>query len=402
MPYYTYEGRDKNGRLVRNQAFALTQQNLIRDLQDTGVTILSIKNVAAIVEQKRRMYRKIKNKDLVLFAKELAVLVENGVPIIEALEVSLKQMTSEKLAGAVSVLKKDIENGATLHGSMAKMPHIFADPWTYIVEAGEASGQMPFVLRHIQLLLESREEIRKKTVNAMVYPALLLGVTAVVLAVFTFKIIPMFHNVYISLGVSNDLPFLTQGIIFFSKFMKNEFLLITFSVVFITFFVRQIMATNSGRRAYEKILFSAPILGQLCIAIVVERFSTTIHILLKSGIPIIRALEMAANTTKNRLFVEKIEEAKAKIIAGLSLSDALQYTGLFPPIAISFILVAEKTGNYAGMFDEIAKYHKDIVETSLIRLMTLMEPIMIIAIALVIGVVVIAMFLPIFRLATLG
>lgn len=402
MPYYTYEGRDKNGRFMRNQAFALTQQNLVSDLQNTGITLLSIKNAAAVVEQKKRMYRKIKNKDLVLFAKELAVLMENGIPLIEALEVSLKQMTSEKLSGAVSVIKKDIENGATLHGSLAKMPHIFADPWTYIVEAGEASGQMPFVLRHIQLLLESREEIRKKTINAMIYPVLLLGVTAVVLTIFAFKIIPMFRDVYASLGVSSDMPLLTQGVIGFSGFIKNEFLLITFSIVLVTFFARQIMATNSGRRAYEKIIFSSPVIGQLCIAIVVERFSTTIQILLKSGIPIMRALEMAANTARNHLFVEKMEEAKAKIMAGLSLSDALQYTGLFPPIAISFVLVAEKTGNYAGMFEEVAKYHKDIVETSLIRLMALMEPVMLVAISLVIGVVVIAMFLPIFRLASLG
>jgi len=402
VPYYTYEGRDTKGKLVRNQAFAVTQQNLISNLQSAGITILSIKNASAIGEQKQKMYKKIRNKDLVLLAKELAVLMENGIPMIEALEVTLKQMTSEKLAGAVLAIKKDLESGLSMHGSLAKMPHIFGDLWTYLVEAGEASGQMPFVLRHIQFLLESREDIHKKTINAMIYPALLLGATVVALIIFAFKIIPMFKGIYASLGAGKELPMVTRGVLFFSGFIKNEFLLITFGIVLIVFFARQIMTTSSGRRAYEKILFSSPVLGQLCIAIVVEKFSTAIQVLLKSGIPIIRSLEMAANTTENHLFAEKIEEAKAKVIAGLPLADALQYTGIFPPIAISFIRVAEKTGSYSEMFEEVAKYHKDIVETSIVRVMALMEPVMLITMGLVIGVIVIAMFLPIFRLANLG
>lgn len=401
MPYYTYEGRDKKGRLVRNQAFAPTQQNLIASLQNAGIIILSIKSAAAIGEHKNRMHKKVKNKDLVLFAKELAVLIENGIPMIDALDVILKQMTSEKLAAAVLAIKKDLENGATLHGSLAKMPHIFGDLWTYLVEAGEVSSQMPFVLKHIQFFLESREEIRKKTINAMIYPAILMTATMVALIIFSFKIIPMFREIYVSLGATKDLPSLTQGVLFFSGVIKNEFLLIVSGIVLAVFLVKQIMTTSSGRRAYEKILFSSPVLGELCIALVVEKFSTTLQVLLKSGIPVIRALEMAANTAGNHLFAEKIEEAKAKVMAGLPLGDALQHTGLFPPIAISFILVAEKTGNYSGMFEEVARYHKDIIETTIIRVMALIEPVMLVLMSLVIGVIVIAMFLPIFRLANM-
>ena len=402
MPYYVYEGRDNSGRHVRNQAFALTQQSLISDLQSAGITVLSIKTAAAVGERKQRQHRKIKNRDLVLFAKELAVLMENGIPIIEALDVILKQGTSEKLTGAISGIKKELENGLTLHDSLAKLPHIFGEMWVYLVEAGEVSGQMPFVLRHIQFFLESREEIRKKTITAMIYPAILLAATVVALTVFAFKIIPMFRAIYISLGASKSLPILTQGVLLFSECVKNEFLFILIGVVLVVFVAKQIVTTNSGRRAYEKFLFSLPVFGQLCVALVVEKFSTTLQVLLKSGIPVIRALEMAANTAGNHLFAEKIEEARAKVNAGMSLGDALQHTGLFPPIAISFILVAEKTGNYSGMFEEVAKYHKDIVETSIIRAMALMEPVMLVVMGLVIGTIVIAMFMPIFRLATLG
>jgi type IV pilus assembly protein PilC len=222
------------------------------------------------------------------------------------------------------------------------------------------------------------------------------------LVIFAFKIIPMFDEIYKSLGTSGDLPLLTQCVISSSGFIKKEFLLIASGIALIAFLVKQVVTTSSGRRAYEKIFFSAPILGDLCTALVVEKFSTTIQVLLKSGIPVIRALEMAANTAGNNLFAEKIEEAKAKVMAGLPLGDALQHTGLFPPIAISFIMVAEKTGNYSGMFEEIAKYHKDIIETTMIRVIALMEPVMLVVMAIVIGAIVIAMFLPIFRLATAG
>jgi len=402
MPYYAYEGRDQKGKLVRGQTFALTQQNLVSELQRAGIIVLSVKAASAIGQHKQKKHKNIKNRDLVLFAKELAVLIENGIPMIDALDVILKQMPSEKLARAVSAIKKDLENGLTLHGSLAKMPNIFGDLWTYLVEAGEVSSQMPFVLKHIQFFLESREEIRKKTINAMIYPVILLIATVFALFIFSFKIIPMFKDIYISLGSGKNLPFLTQGVLSVSGFIKNEILLIVSVIAIAAFFIKQFITTSSGRRAYEKFLFSAPVIGGLCTALVVEKFSTTIQVLLKSGIPVIRALEMAANTTGNHLFSEKIEEAKAKVMAGLSLGDALQHTGLFPPIAISFVMVAEKTGNYAGMFEEVAKYHKDIIETTIIRVMALIEPLMLVLMSIVIGIIVIAMFMPIFRLANLG
>ena len=402
MPDYIYEGRDKNGKLVKNQVFAPTRNKLIEDLRSAGIIVLSVKEAFGVAEKRKGKHKRVKAGDLVLFAKELAVLMENGITVIEALEVVLKQITSEKLAIGILTIKKDLENGASLHDSMAKLPQIFGKLWIYLIEAGEVSGQLPFVLRHIQSFLESREEIRKKTINAMIYPVMLLIVATGALIIFSFKIIPMFRGIYASLGGDKDLPAITQGVLNISEFIKNEFLFILSGVVLIVFVIRQILATGSGRRAYEQAIFSAPVIGGLCTSLVLEKFSTTLQILLKSGVSIIRALELAANTAGNSFFAEKMTEARAKVMAGLPLADAMHQTGLFPPIAVQFIIVAEKTGKYPAMFEEISRYYKDIIDTAITRIMTLMEPVMLVVMGLAIGTIVVAMFMPIFKLANLG
>ena len=403
MPYYSYTARGKGGKLTKGQVFALTKQQLVTGLQRDGLLILSVKESAQVAERRvQRMHKKAKDSDLILFAKEFTVLLENGIVITEALDVLLKQMNSKDLINATRAIKKDLENGASLANATAKNPRIFGSLWQYLVEAGETTGQLPFVLKQMVAYMESRELIRKKTTNALIYPALLVTVAIAAILIFTVKIIPIFKGVYATLGSKNKLPPLTLFIIGISDTIRSRLLIVSVGIVIVIFAFRQFVATKFGRFVYETILMHIPVLGNLYIALSIERFSTSLKVLLKSGIPIIKAIETAANTSPSAIFAEKIEEVKAKVIAGLPFSEALQQTALFPPLAIQLIMVAEKTGNFSGMFEEVSNYYHEVLDTAVTRFTTMIEPLILIVMGALIGVLVISMFLPIFKIANIG
>ena len=280
--------------MLKGQGFALNKQKLASNLQQDGMLVTAINEASATAEHRReKLHRKAKPGDLILFAKEFAVLLENGIPIIDALEVLTKQMSSIELANAAKAIKKDIEGGAAFSRAIAKNPRVFSEFWQYLAEAGELSGQLPFVFKQIVSYLESQDTIRKKTVNAMIYPALLAMVAVSALLIFTLKIVPVFKQVFASLGANRQLPALTQVMVAISDTLRHNlaFVLVGIAVIIIIF--RQIMSAKGGKRIVEKILLKTPVLGDLYLALAMERFASTIKTLLKSGIPIIKAIEMS-------------------------------------------------------------------------------------------------------------
>jgi len=401
MPYYIYEARDKDGKLVKNQAFALNKQELIKILQTEEMMILSINESASLADrQRKKLHRKTRISDLILFAKELAILIENGVPIIEAMDVSLKQIESTELLKAIKDIKRDLEGGSTMRDAIAKHPRIFSSFWYDMIDAGEVSGQLPFVIRQILVFLESREDMRKKTLNAFIYPAMLLILAIFVIMIFVFRVVPIFQELFASFG--SKLPIFTQIVINTSDIVKKYFFGVAIAVAIIMLIVRQIIATRPGRRVAENIVLNTPVVGNLFLSLSIERFASTLGVLLKSGIPIIRALEISIKTSQSAVFAERLEEAKMKIVGGLSFSDSLQQSGLLPPLVVQLMVVAEKTGNFSGMLEEVSKYYKDVIDIAVTRFTALIGPVVLILMSVVIGSLIVAMFLPIFKIATLG
>jgi type IV pilus assembly protein PilC len=213
---------------------------------------------------------------------------------------------------------------------------------------------------------------------------------------------PIFKGIYMTLGsASTSLPLLTTIVFTACEVIRQYFIYILFFFIAIIFAVRQIIATKAGGRVFEKMILSTPVLGNLYLALAIQKFATTLMVLLKSGILIIKAMEMSANTAESKLFLEKIDEVKVKVTAGLPFSEALQQTGFFPPLVVELVTVGERTGNYPKIFEEIAAYYSDIVDTVITRFTALVEPIMLVVMAMVIGTLVVAMYLPIFKLANL-
>jgi type IV pilus assembly protein PilC len=402
MPYFEYVARDKAGKQIKGQFFATTKQHLITNLQRDGMLVTSVKEATSMAEGKNvRLHKKAKPGDIKLFAKEFAVLLENGIPIMDGLDVLIKQMTSTNLITATRAIRKDLENGSTLANAVGKNPQVFNNLWHYMIEAGETAGQLPFVFRQMVAYLESRELIRKKTVTAMMYPAVLLIVGLLALFFFTFNVVPIFKGIYKQFNALQKLPPITKLVIWSSETIASNYLFIIIGLVIIGIIFKQIISTKTGRRVYERTLLGLPVIGKLYLALLIERFASTLKVLLKSGITIIKAMEMAANTSQSKIFSEKLEETKIKVTGGLPFSEALQQTALFPPLVIQLVLIAEKTGNYAGMFEEITNYYHEVLDTAIDRFTALIEPVMLIVMALGIGTLIISMYIPIFGLANL-
>jgi len=235
----------------------------------------------------------------------------------------------------------------------------------------------------------------------MLYPAVLMMAAMAAILLFAMKIVPIFKGIYVSFGAINKLPPLTLFVIGASDILIHYYMLVIIIIVLTVLIARQIIATKVGRRLGEYMLMGTPVIGDLYLALSIERFASTLKVLLKSGIPIIRATEMAAKTSQSKNFAQSIEEAKTKVTAGLAFSEALQQTALFPPLAIQLVMVAEKTGNYAGMFEEIAGYYNELLDTAVSRFTALIEPVMLVIMGTIIGVLVISLYLPIFGLARL-
>lgn len=400
MPYYVYEGREKDGNFIRNQTFAANKEDLRKVLQQAGLTVLSIKESATIGRKYRvTLHRGVRSRDLLLFSRQLAVLLENGIPIIEAFEIILKQVESSILSRAIGEIKTDLEGGSSLRDAIAKHPRIFGDFWSDAIEAGELSGKLSFVLYQLASFIESREDLKKKTINAFLYPAMLFVLAISSLFMFVYRIVPIFEGFFDTFDA--QLPVLTSIVVSVSYALRRYIFLILQLVILGIFIFRIILSTKRGRRIWENILFAMPLLGGFLLLLYIQRFISTLSILLKSGIPIVKALEVSKKASESVVFDEMIEEAKEKVIGGLPLSEALQQTGVFPTLVVQLAFVGEKTGNFTNMLDEISNYYNSVIDTAVTRFTTLLGPVVLIGVAAIIGVLVIAMFLPIFELTAI-
>lgn len=404
MPYFKYEARDKSGKPVNGTASALNKQELIAKLQKDGLTILAVKETAQTLAAShagsRKLHRKANINDMRLFAQQFSILLENGVVITDAIEVISHQAESSALLESLQRMRKDLEGGMTLRGAMERHPAIFSSLWLDMVEAGEISGQLPFVTREIESFLESSDRLKKKVINALIYPSILLMVSIGAIIVFTVVVIPKFIELFASLKAK--LPPLTQAVVDISNGVRQYFPLIIIAVAALVFALKKALSTQQGRRSFENVLIKLPVAGTLFTALAIDRFSSTLGVLLKSGIPIIRAMEIAARTSQSLVFYDRLEEAKAKISAGVLFSESLRQTGLFPPMCIQLMLVAEKTGNFSGMLEQVAKHYDDLIDVAVTRFTALLEPLILVFMGTLIGTLLVAMFMPIIKIASGG
>lgn len=410
MHKYSYIARTKDAAKETGVIEAAGQNEAVTMLQQRELVVISIIPIGKSASQeikrkssdksagKKFRHKGVKSADLVIFARQLSMLLGAGVSLMKSLTVTQKQVDSKGLYDAIVDMYKDMEGGRTFKDALTKHKNIFNEFWLYLVETGEASGNLPKVLDHLANYLEERQAFKTKIISAMMYPCILFIVAVGAVLFFVMKIVPTFTGILTSMNI--ELPLPTQIIIGISNFLTTKFHLIVIVIVAGIFSFRKFRKVEKVRTAIEIIQLKVPLFGDFFRFMMIESFSTTMSILIESGVPIIYALDISERSQPSKTMQDIIGEVKVSVREGKSFATPLDKIEFFPPMVIQMISTGEEIGELSNMFARISKYYRSYLEAFVSRLTALFEPLMIVFMGVVIGAMVIAIFLPIFSLAT--
>lgn len=403
MPHFLYVAIDKNGKRTSNVEEALAQEELVSRLQAQGLTVVKI-TAYAMVSPARKFkhtftHQRIKDEDLVLFARQLATMLGAGMSLLKSLEVILRQVASSSFYVVVSNVKRDIESGRTFRDSLARHPKVFADLWLNLIETGEASGNLPTVLDRLAHYLERRASFKRKIISALLYPLILVVVAIGAILFFLMKVVPTFAELFSTFDM--PLPLITRIMISVSQGLQKGIIPIVLGIACIWYFFKQYTQTKSGRKKYDKFKFKMLLFGPFFQCMAMERFSSEMSTLVESGVPLLYALEVCERSIGNKLMEEVIHNVKENVRAGKSLSEPMEKSGFFQPMVVQMVAIGEEIGELPKMLKRVAAFYEEYVETFLTRFTTMFEPLMLVFMGVVIGILVISVFIPVFSIANL-
>ncbi len=410
MAKYSYIGRKSSGEKETGIIEGPSQDDVVAQLQRKGLIVTSIipfdlarKEGGPAKEgkspRKQFTHNAVNAADLVLFARQLSMLLGAGISLLRSLDVISKQVDSKKLFAIVSQVRQDMEGGRTLRDSLAKFPEVFSSLWVNLIETGEASGNLPMVLDKLAYYLEEDASFRRKIISALMYPGILLFISVSAVFFFILKIVPTFTGILNSFGV--ELPLATRILIMISEVLTKKFLWIAGGIALIVFSIRKLSKQQAFNRMMEEVKFKVPILGEFIRFMLMERFATTMSILIESGVPILYALEISERSSGSIKMSETIQYIKRSVKEGRSMAQPMENSELFTPMVVQMVSIGEEIGELSNMLKRIAKFYQEYLETFVTRLASIFEPLMIVFMGVIIGGMVIAIFLPIFNMASM-
>ncbi len=400
MPNFKYTARTKQGKLERGFLEAKNEDRLVDILQGRDLIVTSFEvAVKARLETRRgkRFHARVRLDDMIVFSRQLTVLLDAGITLFRSLEITTEQVASRRLHIALKEIRKDVAAGSSFRDAIAKHPGIFSKFWINIVEAGESSGQLGFALEQLTQYLEATAGFERKIISALTYPAVILSVAIVAILVFVLRIMPMFANIYSGFGA--QLPVFTRIVFNIAGIIRRYILLISAAVVGIIFLFRHYSRTPLGRRNIDKSLLGAPIIGNIVRQIEAVRFARGLAMLIKSGTPILHALDIMIESAGNVIIRDVLSGVKENVRAGKNMAAHMIETGIFPDMLSHMVSVGEESGELANILEKAALFYQERTDAYVVRLTTLFEPAMIVMIGVIVGILVIAMYLPIFGLA---
>ena len=410
MPTFTYAARDEQGIVHRGVLDAMTEDEVVAALQHRGLLITSLARQGAgdgreIVFKPskapaRRMHNSVKVDDQVLLCQQLATLIRAGVPLLKSLEVVSAQVESRTLLLALEAVRRDVAGGSTFKHALAKHPAVFSELWQNLVETGEASGHLAESLTQLAHHFEMAQHLQNEMRTALTYPAFLFAVAVLVLGVFVYWLIPKFATMFEQMEV--ELPALTKAVIGVSHFAQRYVVLIVLAAAAGYHLLRRYLRTSVGQWSRDRLLLSLPLFSGLFSAAQLAEFARGMATLLESGVPLLSSLEILERSATNKMFGRAIGHVRSQVKEGKSMAEPMAETALFPPMAVQMVQVGEEVGELARMVAQIADYFESRVETFIARMTRLFEPIAIIVMGGLVLIIVLAIFMPIFKMATVG
>ena len=400
VPTFHYAARNGDGTVLVGEQEAVTEYEALRAIQSRGLLVTKLADASAAATAERshkRLHRRVSGQDLLLLLRQLSTLLGAGVTLLAALEVVSTQTESQRLARALEAIKGDIRAGSTLRDALAKHPNLFPTLWPLLIAAGEATGKLPIILSQLAGDLEASQRIKAKFTTALVYPTLLTVMAAVVVLVFLMFIIPVFQRLYAMVG--GKLPALTTMVIALSTLVRRHVWLLVGGSAIAWLLGRRYAATPSGRQLRDRLSLRLPLFGAFLQDVIHERIARNLFILIKGGVNILPALEVTARSAGNTLFEQAIGRVRDDVRQGKSLAAAMSRHPVFSSLTVQMVMVGEESGQLEQLMGRVASYYEEQVDAFINRLSVLIEPAILIIIGAVVGVIVVAMFLPVLRLA---
>ena len=395
MRTYVYAGKTRAGASTKGERIADSKEALITMLRREQILVTSVK-------EKRRQFSLpqfgtgITQKDIAIFTRQFSVMIDAGLPLVQCLEILGSQQESPNFQKVLLAVRQDIEGGAALADAMKKHPKVFDDLYTNMIAAGEAGGILDTILKRLAIYIEKNVKLKSQVKSALVYPAAVISIAILVVAVILWKVIPTFASMFAGLGAQLPLP--TRVVITASNWFVRLLFPMVIAVVGGIYGAKRYHDTHKGRRVLDGLTLRLPIIGMILRKIAVARFCRTLATLISSGVPILNGLEITARTSGNAVVEDAVMATRKSVEGGQSLAAPLKETDVFPPMVVQMISVGEQTGALDNMLSKIADFYEDEVDTAVGNLMTLMEPILILFLGTVVGGIVISMYLPIFSL----
>jgi type IV pilus assembly protein PilC len=350
-----------------------------------------------ILENLRFMKPKVKGKSLCIFTRQFATMIDAGLPLIQGLEILGSQEPNITLKKAVGTIRGDVESGSTLSNALKKHPKIFSDLYVSLVSAGEMGGMLDTILNRLATYIEKAEKLKRKVKGAMVYPSVVLSIALIVIAVLLVFVIPVFQEMFEGLG--GELPAITQFVVDLSEFLRNNIFYIIAALVLLFFAFNRFKATEKGRIMVDKTLLGLPVFGMLLKKSAIANFTRTLQTMTSSGVPILDGLGIVAATSGNKVVEKAILDTRTSISEGKTISEPLSKSGIFPPMVTQMISVGESTGALDTMLGKIADFYEDEVNAAVDAITALIEPFMMVFLGGTIGFMLLAMYMPIFKIA---
>jgi type IV pilus assembly protein PilC len=390
---FLWEGKDKRGNKVRGKSLAANETALRADLRRQGVAATRIKTPSSMF----RSGGKVSAMDIAVFARQLATMMSAGIPMVQAFEIIGNGHEKPAMQKLVLDIKANIEGGSTLHESLAKHPLYFDDLFVNLVEAGEQAGALENLLDKIATYKEKTEALKKKIKKALFYPAAVLIVAVIVSCVLLIFVIPQFEALFKGFGA--DLPAFTQMVVNMSRFMQHQgWMLLILAGSGIFAFLYFYKRSRNMRRGIDRAMLKFPVIGPILVKAAIARFSRTLSTMFAAGVPLVEAMQSVAGATGNIVYEEATLRMKDEVSTGQRLQRAMENTGLFPNMVVQMIAVGEESGSLDTMSSKVAEFYETEVDNAVDSMSALLEPMIMTILGVLVGGMVIAMYLPIFKL----
>jgi len=401
MATFAYKVRDRSGKIFTGNMEGENRNSVVSRLREMDYFITSVneKRGNILLSKQLNLFQSIKLRDLTIFYRQFATMVNAGLTLVNSLDILTKQVENKALADNIKIVKSDVEAGSTLADAMEKFPRVFSELYISMVRAGEIGGVLDDILNKIADLMEKEFALRQKIKSAMAYPSFVAGAAALMSIFMLTFILPQFVGIFAQF--EGKLPALTQFLVTLT-YLFNKYWYIFFAVfaALVAAFLAYIKTPN-GKLNFDKFKLNAPIFGEINRKGAVARFTRILGTLIKSGVPILEALNVSSNAIGNLVISSAVLGARTKIKEGQSISGPLAASGVFPPMVTQMIMVGEESGELEEMLLNVAKFYDEEVDRAVEKLTAIIEPVLMVVIGLTIGTMIIAMYLPIFNMVNL-